>query len=94
MVLTAAQTISFFENAQMGIPHATVVQLANEGIDMVDEVTDFDKNSLQQVATIYVIQEVEFQIQIHQQQLVRRFQHQLLCLVPSHTIVYLSLATW
>ena len=32
-VLSAAQTTSFFENAdQMGVQHATVVQLALEGI--------------------------------------------------------------
>ena len=34
MVLTTAQTTSFFENIdQMGIQHAMVVQLALEGID-------------------------------------------------------------
>jgi hypothetical protein len=33
MVLTAAQTTAFFENEdKMGIPHATVVQLATEGM--------------------------------------------------------------
>ena len=51
MVLTAAQTTAFFEDAgQMGIPHATVVQLAHEGIETVDDLADFDKDSLQQVA--------------------------------------------
>ena len=47
MVLTTAQTTSFFENAdQMGVQHATVVQLALEGIQMVDDLTDFDKEAL------------------------------------------------
>ena len=51
MVLTAAQTTSFFENAdQMGVQHATVVQLALEGIETVDDLADFDKEALQQLA--------------------------------------------
>ena len=51
MVLTAAQTIAFFENAnQMGIPHATVVQLGIEGIVTVGDLADFNKDSLQQLA--------------------------------------------
>jgi hypothetical protein len=51
MVLTAAQTTAFFENDdQMAIPHGTVVQLAQEGIDTVDDLLDFDKDSLKQVA--------------------------------------------
>ena len=51
MVLTAAQTSSFFENAdQMGVQHATVVQLALEGIQTVDDLADFDKEVLQQLA--------------------------------------------
>jgi hypothetical protein len=51
MILTAAQTTAFFENEdQMGIPHATVVQLATEGIMSVIDLADFDKASLQQLA--------------------------------------------
>ena len=51
MVLTAAQTTAFFEQpAQMGIPHATVVQLQVEGIAVVADLADFDKESLQQLA--------------------------------------------
>ena len=47
MVLTAAQMTAFFEeNAQMGIPHDTVIQLWDEGITMVDDLVDFDKDSL------------------------------------------------
>ena len=50
MVSTAAQTTSFFENAdQMGVQHATVVQLALEGIQTVDDLADFDKEALQQL---------------------------------------------
>ena len=48
MVLTAAQTTLFFENAdQMGVQHATVVQLA---LETVDNLADFDKEALQQLA--------------------------------------------
>jgi hypothetical protein len=51
MVLTAAQTAQFFEsNDQMGHPNATVVQLQNEGILIVDDLNNFDKDNLQQVA--------------------------------------------
>ena len=51
MVLPAAQTTAFFENNdQKGIPHAIVVQLQQEGIDTVDELVDFDKDSLSQLA--------------------------------------------
>ena len=51
MVITAAQTTSFFENAdQMGVQHATVIQLALEGIQTVDDLADFDKEALQQLA--------------------------------------------
>ena len=50
MVLTAGQTTLFFENDdQMGIPQATVVQLANEGLSTVGDLVDFDKDTLQQV---------------------------------------------
>ena len=51
MVLTVAQMTTFFEHAeQMGIPHATVMQLQSEGITLVSDLVDFDKNSLQQLA--------------------------------------------
>ena len=50
MVLTAAQMTTFFEHAeQMGIPHATVVQLQSKGITLVADLVDFDKDSLQQL---------------------------------------------
>jgi hypothetical protein len=51
MVLTAAQTVAFFrEEAQMGIPHPTVAQMQAEGITNVQDIADFDKESLQQLA--------------------------------------------
>ena len=51
MVLTAAQTAAFFEDAdQMGIPHDTVEQLAEEGISTVNDLADFNKDSLEQLA--------------------------------------------
>jgi hypothetical protein len=51
MVFTIAQTTAFFEAAdQMGIPPDTRVQLANEGIDAVSDLSDFDKDTLTQVA--------------------------------------------
>jgi predicted RecB family nuclease len=51
MVLTNAQTTAFFESAaQMGIPRATVTQLAQEGITTVGDLADFDKDAFQQVS--------------------------------------------
>ena len=51
MVLTAAQTTAFFENPdQMGIPHATMVQMQQEGIQSLADLADFEKESLQQLA--------------------------------------------
>ena len=51
MVLTAAQTTAFFESPdQMGIPHATMVQMQQEGIQLVADLADFEKDSLQQLA--------------------------------------------
>ena len=50
MVLTVAQTTTFFEHAnQMGIPHATVLQLQSEGITLVSDPADFNTTSLQQL---------------------------------------------
>ena len=51
MVLTAGQTTAFFEQAaQMGMPRPTVIQLRDEGISTADDLIDFDKVTLQQVA--------------------------------------------
>ena len=52
MVLTAAQTTTFFENAaQMAIPNATVLQLVAEGIDLVNDLSEFDKDTISQIAS-------------------------------------------
>ena len=51
MVLTNAQTSAFFQGAdQMAIPVATVLQLQSEGITTVQDLADFDKDSLVQIA--------------------------------------------
>ena len=51
MVLTAAQITSFFEDPnQMALSNATRTQLNVEGIVTVDDLLDFDKDSLDQVA--------------------------------------------
>jgi hypothetical protein len=51
MVLTAAQRNAFFEQAtQMGIPQATVIQLQAEGINNVEDLIDFDKDTIERVA--------------------------------------------
>ena len=51
MVLTASQTAAFFENPdQMVIPHATMVQMQQEGIQSVADYADFEKESLQHLA--------------------------------------------
>ena len=51
MVITAVQTTAFFENPdQMGIPHMTVVQRQVEGITTIQDLADFDKDTLQQLA--------------------------------------------
>ena len=51
MVLTAAQITQFFTaNDNMAIPAATVAQLANEGIQTPSDLSDFDKDSMKQVA--------------------------------------------
>jgi hypothetical protein len=50
MPLTAAQRTVFLEDAaQMGIPHARVVQLQQEGIDNVEDLVDFDKVTIEQI---------------------------------------------
>ena len=51
MVLTAGQTATFFhEEAQMGIPYETIAQMQAEGITNVQDLADFEKESLQQLA--------------------------------------------
>eukprot|EP00957_Ditylum_brightwellii_P048745 3698594-Ditylum_brightwellii.AAC.1 len=51
MVLTNAQTTVFFEdNDQMAIPHNTVVHLVNKGISTVDDLEEFQKTDIEQIA--------------------------------------------
>ena len=51
MVLTTAQATAFFESLdQTGIPHATIVQMQQEGIQSVVDLADYEKDSLQQLA--------------------------------------------
>jgi hypothetical protein len=51
MPLTAAPTTAFFEDAaQMGILNATVLQLQAKGIDAIDDLVDFDKDTIKQIA--------------------------------------------
>ena len=68
MLLTVTQTTAFFENpGQMAIPNATRVQIAVEGIAMVADLIDFDKDSLDQVARIFnVLVEVSIHLYLEQ----------------------------
>ena len=48
MVLTQLQTTAFFESPdQLGIPHETMVQIQREGIQVVADLADFEKQELQ-----------------------------------------------
>jgi hypothetical protein len=52
MVLTAAQMTVFFEDAhQRAIPHATVLQLVAEGINTVNDLSEFKKDRINQIAS-------------------------------------------
>ena len=51
IVLIAAQTTAFFENAtQMVIPHATVVRMEEEGIEQVEDLVEFTETQLEHLA--------------------------------------------
>ena len=51
MALTNAQTQAFFENAnQMGVPNATRAHLETEGVTAVDDLLEFDKETIEQIA--------------------------------------------
>jgi hypothetical protein len=51
LVFTNAQTISFFEApTQMAIPADTRLQLQTEGIDTVDDLSEFDDDNLKQIS--------------------------------------------
>ena len=50
MILSDAHITAFFEEMlQMVIPRATILQLQQKGIDNVDDLIDFDKDTLNQV---------------------------------------------
>jgi flagellar hook-basal body complex protein FliE len=50
MPFTAAQTTSFFEDAnQMSIPNATRLQLQTEGLDTIHDLLEFDDDTLKQI---------------------------------------------
>ena len=50
MVINTAKMTTFYEHSnQMVIPHTTVVQLHAEAIEAVEDLADFDKDSLQQL---------------------------------------------
>eukprot|EP00957_Ditylum_brightwellii_P116908 8918703-Ditylum_brightwellii.AAC.1 len=51
MVLTNAQTTALFEdNDQMAIPHNTVIHFVNKGILTVDDLEEFQKTDIEQIA--------------------------------------------
>eukprot|EP00957_Ditylum_brightwellii_P201630 15326474-Ditylum_brightwellii.AAC.1 len=51
MVQTNAQTTALFEdNDQLAIPHNTVVHLVNEGILAIDNLEEFQKMDIKQIA--------------------------------------------
>lgn len=51
MVLTGGQITVFFDNAaQMAIPHEMVVKLGNKCINTLDDLVDFDKDTIKQIA--------------------------------------------
>ena len=95
MVLTAAQTTAFSENAdQMGVQHATVVQLAQEGIQSVDDLANFDKEALQQLADNLQRLGEGSPIPIQVQPLVKLSQRQLSCLGRSPRNAWESPVNW
>ena len=52
MVLTANQTTTFLEDAgHMGIPHRTVVQMQQEGIITVDDIAEFEKETIETLSS-------------------------------------------
>ena len=88
MVLTAVQTAAFFTaNDQMAIPRVTVAQLANEGIEQVTDLINFNKLRFSRLQTTSKVQEAVFPIPMQVPQVVlrwgRRSQFCLSCFVPS-----------
>ena len=53
MPLTIAQVTLFFEDDDhLGIPYATRQHLVNEGISTVDDLVEFDKDSIDQMVSM------------------------------------------
>ena len=51
MVLTVAHTMPFFDNfSQMAISHTTFLPIMNEGNVIVDNLSDFEKDTIGQIA--------------------------------------------
>ena len=51
MAIPGAQTTLLYEaNDQMAIPRPTLAQLRNEGITTIDDLGEFDKDTLQQIS--------------------------------------------
>ena len=51
MVITNAQNTAFFEaDDQMGIPHRTVLKLADEGTKGISDLSEFTPEALKQIA--------------------------------------------
>ena len=51
MILPGSQTTTFFEDfSHKGIPHPTMIQLQEEYIIIVDDISDFDKTTIEQLA--------------------------------------------
>ena len=51
MVITNTQNTAFFEaDDQMGIPHRTVLKLADEGINAISDLSEFTPEALKQIA--------------------------------------------
>ena len=68
----------------MGIPNATVIQIRQEGVDNVDDLVDFDKDTIEQiVANLFEALREGYQILTLQGQQVLRFRLHLLYLEPS-----------
>jgi hypothetical protein len=52
MPLTAAQRTAFFEeDAQMDIPNRTVIQLQTEGLSGIEDLAEFDKETIEGIAS-------------------------------------------
>ena len=95
MVLTAAQTTLFFENTdQMGVQHATVVQLALEGMEQLTTSLTLTKKHFNNWRTIFDVRGAEFPTPIQGQLLDGPFQHQPLSLEQNPRNVWVLHVNW